>query len=226
MLGSFFRARWPQGRVRGHARDLGHLVLAISAESGKSRVVDSSKALGRGYLYSYVPPSELDVRYIHMVRDGRAFLWSKIARPDGEAVGKQIPHRSARRLSSIWMTTNALASMFFPHLSRPYLRIRYEDLTANTGATLERIGAFLGADLRPVTRMIEAGTPLPITHVVGGNRLRFSQKLTVRTDVEWERSLPPGDRRTFWRVAGWLARRYGYAKATAPPTPTAIPTTT
>jgi len=225
MLKSMVLARRSRGRVRRHAQDLGRVVEAIAAESGKLRVVDSSKSLGRGYLYSYLPPSDVDVRYIHMVRDGRAFLWSKKARPDGEAVGKRPPNRSPRRLALLWATTNALASTVFPRLSRPYLRVRYEDLTADPHGTLGRIGAFLGVDFAPVSRMVEQGTPLPIGHVVGGNRLRFSQKLTLRTDVEWERSLPLRDRRTFWRIAGWLARRYGYSKESAAVPPAAIPAT-
>jgi hypothetical protein len=226
MLSAMVRARWRRGRVRRHADDLGRVVQAVAAESRKARVVDSSKSLGRGYLYSYLPSSGIDVRYIHMVRDGRAFLWSKTARPDGEAVGKRPPERSPRRLAILWATTNFLASTVFPRLSRPYLRIRYEDLTTQPAATLRQVGAFLGVDLAPVIRMVEDGTPIPTQHVVGGNRLRFSQRLTLRADAEWERSLPMRDRRTFWRFAGWLARRYGYTRESPVASPPAVPATT
>ena len=200
--------------ARRHAARLAQLVQAVSKVSGRPIVVDSSKSLGRGYLYRLERGHGLDVRYIHMVRDGRAFLWSKGARPDGEGVGKRTPSRSPLRLAGLWLTTNFVASVVFRVQSGRYLMVRYEDLTERPNDTLERIGRFLDVDLTGVGRDLAAGRPIPISHVVGGNRLRFSKGLTLRADAEWERALPRKDRAVFWAVAGWLAWWDGYESAT------------
>jgi len=210
-----FLGRLGDGRrgslARRHAARLAQLVRAVSKVSDRPIVVDSSKSLGRGYLYRLEGGHGLDVRYIHMVRDGRAFLWSKRARPDGEGVGKRTPSRSPLRLAGLWLTTNFVASVVFKAQSGRYLRVRYEDLTQRPAETLDRIGKFVGADLTGVARDVEAGRPIPISHVVGGNRLRFSQGLTLRADAEWEHALPRKEKLAFWAVAGWLAWWYGYA---------------
>ena len=52
----------------------------------------------------------------------------------------------------------------------------------------------------------------PTGHRVGGNRMRFSGTVRLRPDLEWTTKLPAGDSETFWRIAGWLARRYGYVR--------------
>ena len=49
-------------------------------------------------------------------------------------------------------------------------------------------------------------------HRVGGNRMRFSGIVRLRPDLEWTTKLPMSDGETFWRMAGWLARRYGYVR--------------
>jgi hypothetical protein len=196
--------------ARKHAARLAELVRAVAKVGGRPVVVDSSKSLGRGYLYRLEEGNGLDVRYIHMVRDGRAFLWSKRARPDGEGVGKRTPSRSPLRLAGLWLTTNFVASVVFKAQSGRYLRVRYEDLTAHPTETLERIGKFLEVDLSGVARDLAANRPIQVGHVVGGNRLRFSKGLTLRADAEWEGALPRRERQAFWAVAGWLAWWYGY----------------
>jgi hypothetical protein len=215
-LGRFGDAR-AGSLARAHAARLADLVRAVSKVSGRPIVVDSSKSLGRGYLYRLEAGPGLDVRYIHMVRDGRAFLWSKRARPDGEGVGKRTPSRSPLHLAGLWLTTNFVASVVFKAQSGRYLRVRYEDLTERPTETLARIGAFIGTDLSGVARDLAAQRPIPISHVVGGNRLRFSRGLTLRADAEWEQALPRKEKQAFWAVAGWLAWHYGYAASTAKP---------
>ncbi len=209
-----FLGRFQSGRAnslaRRHAAHLVRLVRVVSHVSGRRIVVDSSKSLGRGYLYRAALAEGVDVRYIHVVRDGRAFLWSKRARPDGEGVGKRTPDRSPLRLAGLWTVTNFLATVVFSAQSGRYLRVRYEDLTLRPKETVERVGKFLGVDMAPVVALLAPGQAIPISHVVGGNRLRFTRGLTIRPDTEWERSLPRKEKAAFWAVAGWLARWYGY----------------
>lgn len=204
------RAARSDSLARRHSARLVRLVRVVSHVSGRRIVVDSSKSLGRGYLYRAALADGIDVRYIHVVRDGRAFLWSKRARPDGEGVGKRTPERSPLRLAGLWTMTNFLATVVFSPQSGRYLRVRYEDLTSRPRETLERVGRFLQIDMAPVVALLAPGQAIPISHVVGGNRLRFTRGLTIRPDTEWEQSLPRREKVAFWAVAGWLARWYGY----------------
>ncbi|MEN8161355.1 MAG: sulfotransferase, partial [Myxococcota bacterium] len=90
--------------------------------------------------------------------------------------------------------------------------LRYEDFASDPHAALARIGAFLGEDLSEVlTPDAAIRQPAPVRHTPGGNRVRLLREVQVRPDAGWMEHLPPVDRTLFWRRAGWLARRYGYA---------------
>ena len=42
--------------------------------------------------------------------------------------------------------------------------------------------------------------------------MRLSGPVRLRPDLEWTEKLSDADARTFWLMAGWLARRYGYTR--------------
>lgn len=200
--------------LREHVDRLGAMVRAIERATGKGMVIDSSKDPVRGFLYSLLPREEFEVRYIHLIRDGRGFMWSVTARPDGAGLGRK-PKRgrppSVRALE--WATTNLLTSFLFSRGGLPYLRLRYEDFVAQPSRELERIGSFLGTDLAKIAEDLRQGHAVPIPgHVVGGNRLRFDSAVTIRPDTEWQRRLPARLDWTFWALAGWLALAYGYRR--------------
>ena len=90
------------------------------------------------------------------------------------------------------------------------VQIRYEDLAADPAGTLDRIGRAIDLDLSGVADAIASGRPLTAGHTAGGNRMRMSKEIRLRPDFDWKRQLPAQHRKRFWRLAGWLARRYGY----------------
>jgi hypothetical protein len=201
----------PGSSVDRYAQRLGVLFRAISTQSGKPIVVDSSKYPSRGLIAWRTHRRGIDVRYIHMVRDGRGLLWSKRRTVDGQGLGLTPARKTVADLSVWWVLSNVLSTVLFMFHRGRYVRIRYEDLTSDPAGTLQRVGQFVGVDLTGVIAAVRDQTPLPVGHVVGGNRLRFNRTLILKPDTEWQVSLPKEDERIFWGIAGWLARRYGYS---------------
>lgn len=212
----------PGSAVDRFADRLGVLMQAIARQSGRPIVVDSSKHSSRGLILWHARRAGIDVRFVHLVRDGRGFVWSKRRVLDGQGLGLTVPEKSVADLSAWWVVSNVLSGLLFRLHPGRYLRLRYEDLVADPEATLAKIGKFVGVDLRPVAQSLRDGTPLAVGHVVGGNRLRFARTLVLRPDTDWQQNMPRADERTFWSIAGWLARRYGYSvrEATPPVDPT------
>jgi hypothetical protein len=198
-------------RLEGHLDELHRMLGAVSKRTGATVIVDSSKDPVRGLLYTWLIPKGVDVRLVHLIRDGRGFLWSMMGRPDGSGLagkdkrGRPIPVRSIE-----WLLANLASSLLFRRQRNRYHRIRYEDLMADPAATLEGLGKHLGLDLSTVLSTIQADGSFPVGHPIGGNRLRFSPTIRFRRDAEWESRLPRRVEWTFWLLSGWLARTYGY----------------
>jgi len=204
----------PGSSVDQYARRLAVLLHAISTQSGKKVVVDSSKLTCRGLILWRTRSVGLDVRYIHLVRDGRGYVWSKLRVADGQGLGLTPPEKNVADLSAWWVMANVLSAVLFRFRRGRYLRIRYEDLIADPEATLGRVGRFVGVDLTDVIAAVRDRRPLPVSHTVGGNRTRFNRTVLLKPDTDWQQNLLKEDERTFWGIAGWLARRYGYQART------------
>jgi hypothetical protein len=198
--------------VRRHVPRMAALVAAIAAESGRPFVVDASRAAIRGKLYSLVRRSDLDVSYIHLVRDGRAFIQSELKLPSLKKRGLQRTWIHAPAAIAVrWVVQNVLSIALCSGSGRHYLRIRYEDLILRPDEVLGQIGAFLGLDLGDVVKIVKSGQGVPIHHVLPGNRF-VKQGATTAL---WSQpvagdNLGAGTRVMFWTVAGWLAGFLGY----------------
>ena len=90
--------------------------------------------------------------------------------------------------------------------------IRYEDFVTNPSMVLDQIGALVGEDLSGLVKGTALTDLSQVRHTVGGNRVRFQKDIRIRADFVWMERLSVDDRRLFWRMAGWLARQYGYKK--------------
>jgi hypothetical protein len=197
---------------------------AIAAVGGQTSILDSSKsareAAGRALALGSV--AGISVKMIHLVRDGRAVLWSAL-RGDNVKLAEGVEGERARvpfalfRAVFGWMLANLVASVT-PRLKHrgQVLRVRYEDLVTEPDAQLERIGSFLGRDLSDVRRKIREGESFPVGHNTGGNRMRRGGAVKLRIDREWERRLPPLDRAVFWVFAWPWALVFGYRPGRSP----------
>ncbi|MGH3057372.1 MAG: sulfotransferase [Gaiellaceae bacterium] len=219
----FERSRWswPRLLVEGPRRSSSFLVYskmtaalyeAISDVNGKSVVVDTSKPPIRNY--ALLLNDDLDTHLIHLIRDGRSAIWS-LSKPHRRDVEGGIPRDRlpgpAWRTSLRWALTNLESERVAARAGRAHaVRVTYERLVERPGEILRDIGRLTGEDLSEVDRTLEAGEAFAARHSVGGNRLRMAQRVVLRPDFEWRAKLPSRDGRTFWRISGRVAQRYGY----------------
>lgn len=206
--------RRPSSRFMTYSEITAALYEAIRDVTGTSAIVDSSKNPVRTYALLANP--RLDVRVIHLVRDGRGVVWSKL-----KSFGKDVqagvrsdrqPTRPARTTLH-WVLAN-LESEWVAKRADPThtLRVAYESFVEHPDRVLRQISRVVGEDLGPLADAVGRGVAMDPYHLVGGNRVRMSGAVALRPDVEWMVKLPSRDVRMFWRLAGWLARRYGYSR--------------
>jgi hypothetical protein len=200
------------GKFPQYAARLETLVRAISTESGKRIIVDTSKGGTRGRAYLEAESPTLEVKVLHIVRDGRGVVLSRKNRESRVAgAGGSRPH-AALRYSLLWVGANLSYVLLFGLRRDRYLRLRLEDLTRDPDRALERVGAFLGVDVSQIRSQVRAGAPFPVGHVIAGNRLRLAGDVRMRPELsDWSRELPRSDQRLFSLVAGWTARLFGYS---------------
>lgn len=193
------------------------LLTAIQEVTGRTLIVDSSKVPGRARALARIPG--IDLRLVHLVRDGRAVVWSmrrRLERDPRAGVQALKRERSVLRTALMWTGTNLIVE----HASQALgggraIRITYEELMGDPGATLGRLGPLLEADLAPIAARLAAGEPLAAGHVMAGNRLRMHGTLQLRPDHEWQRQLPADQQRLVERLCRPILHRYGYLAATA-----------
>jgi hypothetical protein len=171
------------------------LAEVVTSLAGARVFVDASKRPERALFMRRSP--RLDVRVIHLVRDGRAVVcssmrnlgWSLEAAADSWLADNRRCESARRRLpASRW------------------LRVRYEDLCADVAGTLSRIHRFAGVAPRAeVPRFREREQ-----HVIG-NRMRLESLAEIRPDERWREALDAEHRRILERRLGAMNRRYGYA---------------
>lgn len=190
------------------------LFEAIGRTSGASMIVDSSKSTARCARRSQALAElcGLDVRLVHLVRDPRAIMWS-VQRGSNrklEAGQSGAGSGGSTRALLSWMVVNLSVHRAIernPELNA--LQVRYEDLVAHPGPTLENLGRFLNVNMKPVIDRVGSQDTLDPGHGVSGNRMRRRGTLRLVADREWERALPASSKRLA-RLSWPLARRYGY----------------
>ena len=190
------------------------LFEAISAVSGKYFLVDSSKNPGRAFALSMIPGIKL--KTIHLVRDGRGVVWSKMkAFEKNEENGLQTKINPAPAwLTSLrWLVVNLASELVSYYLAPNAIRIHYEDFVENPQNVLNKIGHFLQIDLNALADAVASRQPMSIRHTIAGNRMRMGGVIHLKKDYEWQKKLSERDKKIFRLIAGFLAKKYGYYKA-------------
>lgn len=167
----------------------GELYRAIGDECGAPVIVDSSKVPSHLALLRRVP--DIDVRILHLVRDGRAVAYSWSRRTKDELArtepGTKMPRRSALSALGVWAVENTSVL----HLSRglPYTVLRYEDFVRDPLGALTSALTSLHLPTSDMDFLREAGQiSLKPSHSVGGNPLRFlGKQIEIKADEVWRR---------------------------------------
>ncbi len=190
------------------------LFEAISEVSGRPAVADSSKKPSRPY--ALAASDRIDLKVVHLVRDGRGVVWSQM-KPRAKDVQGGIPEDHAG--TPPWRTTTrwAFRNLECDWLSRRLgpersMRLTYEHFTHEPEAAMGEVGRFLGRNLEALGRDLAGGARVSVEHLVAGNALRMAGGMVLRPVSDWTAKLPGGARRVFWMLAGRLARRYGYSR--------------
>jgi Sulfotransferase family len=185
------RANREMRRVLSRIESLIESVLKIK---GSNTFLDSSKRPERAVFMRRIP--SLDMRVIHLVRDGRAVSWSNI-----KNLGLT-PEEAARS----WVADNTCAERARRYFSEDrWMTLRYEDLCANPDETLFKIHKFAGLPVTNGFHLFRNGD-----HHIIGNRMRLSATSEIRLDESWKQALKPEQMAVIEPCVRSLNRRYGY----------------
>ncbi|HEX6924550.1 MAG TPA: sulfotransferase [Longimicrobiaceae bacterium] len=208
----------PGSRRSAYQAFQANLLAGIRRKTAKPIIVDASKSarLTAARPLALARLLDEDVFVIHMVRDGRATVRSLVRTGSNWALEGRVPPLKAPVLRAVlgWVLTNLWTSTLRWALGRDrYIRLRYEDFVAEPGATLRRLGNFLGVNLEPVVERLQAGETFSAEHMVGGNRVRFETQIALRPNAvaAKDTALAGRERQLFALLGAWLNRRYGYA---------------
>ncbi|ABR63371.1 sulfotransferase [Sinorhizobium medicae] len=188
------------------------LLEAMHAHSGRQTIVDSSKLPGRAMAMAQIPG--IDMRVIHLVRDGRGVAWSLLKGYERDAksgLQKEIRPKSVFRTAVRWSMVNLAVEYLSRKLGpEKVMRVRYEDFASDPVAVMQKIGTFLELDLGPVGASLQKGEVMATGHQVAGNRLRMNASIALNKDEAWRTRMPARQQISFQRLGGWMLRRYGY----------------
>lgn len=165
----------------------------IAERGSASVVVESSKSArhAAGRFWALRNIAGLDVKVLHLVRDGREVLRSVVEKGTNWAAEG---YREEKRMLGVrttigWMLANSLALVLGNALDgNRYLRIRFEDLLNDPEPVLRKIGGFAEIDVSGIVRRIDSAEPFSIGHNVGGNRLRHQNAVRLRQQDKDERA--------------------------------------
>jgi len=206
---------WRQHLAKVQARNAA-LMECILKRAGRKVIVDSSKI---GIRLKYLLKDwNLDIRILHLVRDGRAvamtytdparFADAKDPRLRGGGWGGtwESERRSIKEAAYEWLRSNEEAEEIVSNIKEPlWLRITYEDLCANTQAALAKMFQFIGVEARSKPLDFR-GVP---NHIIG-NGMRLDSSSEISLDDRWRRELPGSYLKAFDAIAGDMNRRLGY----------------
>jgi hypothetical protein len=208
------------GQIQRRYRDRVRALFSYIAERGGAEwVVDSSKS-GRysaGRFLALQNIADLDVRVLHLVRDGRAVLRSVVEKGTNwaaEGYREEKPLLTERTILG-WTLANGLAWSLGTALEEDrYLRVRFEDLLDHPELVLNEIGNFIGEDLSSIAERVVSDESFPVGHNVGGNRVRHEEQIRLRRKSaarrrRWE-GLGRYQQLLFSLFGQWLNSSFGY----------------
>lgn len=187
------------------------LFKSISKMSGSNIIIDTSKYPGRALALANIP--DLDVNIIHLIRDGRGFLWSF---KKSSLLRENLKFRKMRSWILTWSKTiewiliNRVSEKVRSLTEKSSMSVRYEDFVNATCDTLTRIGERFGLQLVEITKSLESGEEISFGHIFGGNWVRMKGPTSLRLDQDWQTMLTGFDFFIYRLIAGQFAKRYNY----------------
>lgn len=180
-------------------------------ESGKCVIIDSSKAPSHLYILKQI--ADIDVRVIHLVRDGRAvaYSWSKRQKKELATTrkGDRMPARSPLTALLVWLAENFITRRLGSEF-KYYQVLRYEDFVQNPQRELERSLSKLNLD-RDLSLLEHSPFHVVPTHSVGGNPMRFlDSQIRITLREEWRNRMNPVTQKLLTAVGFEMLSHYRY----------------
>ncbi len=173
-------------------------------------VVDSSKHPAEALLACAHP--DVEAFAIHLVRDPRAVLHSRLRLATWRADAPAARNRTTAYRVARWSARNGLAEWVCRSCATGRsVRIRYEDLVAEPDESMRVLLDALGE--RGTRRPPIHGNTVEFapSHVLAGNLTKFrAGSVEVKEDPRWRAALTPRERLIGTVVAFPLLTRYGY----------------
>jgi hypothetical protein len=170
------------------------LVETITKVTNSQILIDSSKNPHRLKFLLRIP--ELEVKIIHLVRDGRGVAHTYI-HDNGWSVEKSAIE---------WRRGILAAEKLLARLDRNMWRqVRYEDLCSDPQAELQKLCVFLNLDPSRVNLDFRSAG----LHVFG-NKMRLSSEQAIHLDDKWRTELTDSQVSTIEHLARKQLTRYGY----------------
>lgn len=210
-LSPVWRSQLPEVHRRNSA-----LAATVARITGTKVIVDSSKSPLR--LKYLLRNSELDVKVIRLIRDGRAVALTYMdpanfadAEDPNKRAGGMGGDRAKERLTMTqaayeWRRCMEEAKHVLRSLNKSqWIEVHYENLCEDTDNTLWRLFEFL--DLVPQKRIKDYRS---VEQHVIGNGMRLDTTSEIRLDERWRAVLTDDELKVFNRIAGKLNLQYGY----------------
>jgi hypothetical protein len=177
----------------------------VGLATGGDVIVDSTKQPAYGAVLSEIP--ELRVRTIHLLRDPRGVMASRVQK------SRDVSAAKALRVMALdlfrWRQVNRASHRLARATSG--LTMRYEDLTAAPGRELDRVLELVGAEADLGFIDDDGQIWLEPTHTVWGNKSRFQTgELRVSQDLRWKNELSRMEATAISLSTRALMKRYGY----------------
>ena len=193
MLQSFPRERRRFEQIVARNKTFVESVLQLT---GKQIFVDTSKDRLRARALKMF--SDYDVRVIHLIRDPRGVIASRLRRH---------PDLPINQAAQEWVWLHSRLEDFRRYLTpAKYLRLRYEDLCREPRATTQELYRFCGADAS-----FEMPDLKSTAHHIVGNPMRLNSVSVIRLDESWRESLTIEQQTEIWQITKKLSMQYGYA---------------
>ena len=199
------------------------LYRTVLTQTGNRVLIDSSKEPHYSYLLR--ERSDLEIYFLHLVRDPRAVgnSWKRRQREPGFTGTHHRDQRGLFKTTAFYTVSNIAAEGLWRSRPDRYRFLRYEDFVLNPEAALEAIANFVGEDLDFSEVLDGAEFTLKPLHITWGNPNRFDgRSRTIRPDLSWREQRSQRFALAYGLSNVVPARRYGYriqkGSAMRPPT--------
>ncbi len=203
-------------RIQELCELLERLYQAISDAAGKDVIIDSGKRVTQAL---FLARFFAHARIVHLVRNPASVMSSHLKRArKGETVaflGRRIEGRRVGWLMCLYLACNwsigTSLAWWVETCWRPKCtRLRFEDFLKDPHSSVVHLGSELDLDVTSVLERMEQQLPLSCDANIGGNRVRFENRLSVDSQRAAPTQLPKSLRWIVLVFSFPLLRAFGY----------------